>query len=297
MTDWRPSASWQTLQQRSAFFAHIRHYLSSRNCLEVQVPVLQDGANIDHGVAVYQTADQQYLCTSPEHYLKRLLCAGMNDCFAIHPCFRKDERGRKHQPSFFMLEWYRKSWDLDAIIQETCSIIQSCIGKREQQFYTYREAFLAFCQLDPFTASTEDLQKVSNCDLEQRGDLLDLCMVDIIEPSLPPEKLCILHEYPANQAAQARCDVDAYDNPIAKRFEVYAGGFELANGYHENPDAASIRQRMQLDNANNYDIDEAYLSVLDHGLQDCSGVALGLDRLFMLQHGLGHINDAVAFPV
>ena len=71
---------------------------------------------------------------------------------------------------------------------------------------------------------------------------------------------CIIHNYPANQAAQARCTTDEFDNPIAKRFEIYCGGFELANGYHENPDAESIRQRMQLDNAFQYELDEAYLA-------------------------------------
>ena len=142
MTDWRPSASWQTLEKRSAFF-HIRNFLSQRSCLEVQVPILQDGANIDHGIEVYQSDEQQYFCSSRTLFKTTLMC-GCQRLFCYSSMFSQERTRRKHQPTFYMLEWYRKSWTLEAIIQETCSIIESCVGKKTV-CYSYREAFLAFC--------------------------------------------------------------------------------------------------------------------------------------------------------
>ncbi len=299
MPDWRATADWQTLKRRSAFFAQVRDYFAQRACLEVQIPILQDGANLDHGVEVFRTDTQQYLITSPEHYLKRLLCDGAEDCFAISPCFRRGESGQRHNPEFYMLEWYRRDWELARLIDECCDFLRHCLDRSELPIQTisYRDAFLNSCGLDPFHASLAELQNiVAQHDFEERSVLLDLCMLEKVEPSFDPHAITVLCDYPADQAAQAQCGVDAMGNAIAHRFEIYHGALELANGYWECTDARDIRQRMQAENHQQHQLDEAYCAALEAGLPACSGVALGLDRVFMLQQGLTDIRQTMAFP-
>ena len=273
----------------------VRDFFQQHKCTEVHVPLLQLGANVDHGIDIIQTDIDAYLCSSPEHYLKRLLCAGAADCFAIQPCFRKHEHGHKHRQEFYMLEWYRLGWTLEQLIEEVCTLIEGICGKKERQFISYHDAFVAFCQCDPDSASVKELQAASQCDFDDRDALLDACMVNCIEPGFNPQQLTVLHSYPSTQAAQAQCFTDESGREVAKRFEMYCGGLELANGYHELTDANELRRRMHNDNQHNYQLDDKYFAALDHGLPDCCGVALGLDRLFMLSQDLDNIQKSQAF--
>ncbi|NRA38767.1 MAG: hypothetical protein HRU15_11545, partial [Planctomycetes bacterium] len=139
-----------------------------------------------------------------------------------------------------------------------------------------------------------DTDSANSC--QSRQDLLDAILLSKIEPQLGKDTWCFLYDYPADQAAQARLHQDQFGNHCAARFELYWNGIELANGYEENTDSASIRAAFTKDNENNLPLDEKYLYALEQGLCDCSGVAVGLDRIFMLCNNITDISESLSFP-
>ena len=241
--------------------------------------------------------------------MKRLLAAGSGDIYQLSKVFRADEVGRRHNPEFSMLEWYRVGYHMQQLIDEVCVFIRYLLGDRflsPAQQYTYQSAFQTFLDIDPLTASMADLKAVfiqhsemMPPSLATKQDWLDLLMSHLIEPKLDTQRLVVITHYPAQQASLAR--LNATDQRVAERFEVFAGGMELANGFDELTDANEQRQRMYEDNqARQCDeqavlVDERFLAALEHGLPQCSGVALGFDRLVMLAGDKKQIRDVLSF--
>jgi lysyl-tRNA synthetase class 2 len=249
----------------------------------------------------------RYLQTSPEYAMKRLLADGCGPIYQIARAFRDGESGARHNPEFSILEWYRPGFDMSRLMQEVAELLRHCLGELPCHQRSYRSWFSDLLGLDPMTASVTELERFARSQLDtgaltgDRDLWLQLISSHLLEPRLSGLGICFIHDYPASQAALARLDViDGIQ--VARRFEVFVHGVELANGYQELTDAGEQRQRFERDNARRREhglpecpLDERLLAALEHGLPDCSGVALGLDRLLMVKTGVTDISEVLAF--
>jgi lysyl-tRNA synthetase class 2 len=323
--DWRPSAPIEALRLRARVYALVRGFFAGRGVLEVETPVLSEAGNtepnIDSFIARFSGhrdagSPERWLRTSPEYPLKRLLAAGIGDCYELGRVFRNGEAGGRHNPEFTMLEWYRVGWDHLRLADETVELVQQALallGRRATVLsLTYRELFLQGVGVDPFAASDAQLQAPLDGvgidgDGLGRDDWLDLLMTHRIQPHFPSDRITVVHDWPATQCALAKIrqpvPAEAGDTPpVAERFELYLGRFELANGYHELTDAVEQQARFQRDNgvrarrgAPCPPLDRRLLDALQAGLPDCAGVALGVERLLMAMAGTDRIADVLAF--
>lgn len=279
--------------------------------LEVETPLLSRHATVDRHIESFRCHDGRWLHTSPEFAMKRLLCAGSGAIWQLCKVFRHEESGRWHNPEFSLLEWYRPGFDHHALMTEVEALLRHCglplTGPCER--IRYRDAFLCEAGFDPFTlpiielrsrlatAGVEAPRGLSAAEIEDRDFWLDLWMSMIVAPRLGRGQPCFLFDFPASQAALAQVR-----EGVAERFELIWEGVELANGFHELADAAEQRRRFvqdqawRADNHRNVPEHDAHLiEALRHGLPDCAGVALGIDRLLQLQLGLPDIADVLAF--
>ena len=308
--DWRPTAAPGQLQARALLLREIREFFAERKVMEVETPLISMSGNTDPEIQSIRTADGGYLRTSPEFALKRLLASGSGDIYELGRVFRGDEAGRTHNPEFTMLEWYRKGFSHHRLMDEVTDLVKRCgRGKFDRwpvQKLSYRELFLHYAGLDPFDADEHTLaecaQKNGIDELElTRRQWLDLLLSVVIQPAMPEHCLTYVHDFPADQAALARVRQD--NPPVAERFELYLGRTELANGYQELTDAAEQARRFEADNRQResrgqpvYQADHNLVKALEHGLPECAGVALGVDRLLMAVTGAASITEVLAFP-
>jgi len=306
------------LRLRARLYARVRRFFAERDVLEIETPILSAAGNTDPNIESFTTrfsghvdagAPLRWLRTSSEFPQKRLLAAGIGDCYELGRVFRNGEAGRRHNPEFTMLEWYRVGWDHLRLIDETVELVRAAlalVGKSaEVQKYTYRELFRTALNLDPFAASDAELQAALGdvqIDAHElwRDDWLDLLLTHRIQPAFPAGRITVISDYPATQCALAKIRAD--DSPVAERFELYVGVQELANGYHELTDAAEQRARFERDNTRRRQrglievpIDARLLAALEQGMPDCAGVALGVERLLMAMLGTDDIRDVLAF--
>jgi lysyl-tRNA synthetase class 2 len=307
---WQPTASIKTLQQRAKLIAQIRQYFETCGVWEVETPVLSHFGGTDVNLEQWQTDTGLTLHTSPEFAMKRLLAAGSGDIYQICRAFRRDEAGQRHNAEFSMLEWYRTGMDEHALIQDVAMLIRQLCPNVPTPITvrTYAEAFL-LCDLPhPLIASEDALKSAAsdrlNADVKEwsRDDCLDALMSFVVEPALPADQLCFVHQYPASQAALANFMMTEH-GAVGRRFELYWHGMELANGYCELTDVQEQKRRFEADNRARLQQgketmvqDERFLAALEAGLPSCAGVALGLDRLLMIILGKDHIQDVMAFP-
>ncbi|MDQ0008478.1 lysyl-tRNA synthetase class 2 [Luteibacter jiangsuensis] len=308
----------KNLRLRAETYAHIRAFFAARDVLEVETPILSAAGNTDPNIQSFRTrfsghvdagARERWLRTSPEFPLKRLLAAGLGDCYELGRVFRDGEAGGRHNPEFTMLEWYRVGWDEAKLAREVIDLLQRLLVQAGHIFdvveTTYRGLFREALDIDPLTDPLERLQAPlasSGIDPEglERDDWLDLLMTHKIQPAFPRDRITIVSDYPASQCALAR--VREGDPPVAKRFEAYVGPYEVANGYHELNDPVEQRARFERDNVkrrargqDDMPIDENLLAVLGC-MPDCAGVALGVERLLMVLARTDAIADVLAFP-
>jgi lysyl-tRNA synthetase class 2 len=317
VASWRPTATLGTLRRRAAALAVTREFFRARNVLEVETPALVNAPVSDVNLASARVdvpghGAPLYLHTSPEYAMKRLLAAGSGDIYQICRVFRGAERGRQHNPEFTMVEWYRLGFSLEDLMSEVAALTRAMLAMPEVpvEFVSYREAVQRHAGLDPIEAPVEELQRAAHslgldpkrAAAAGRDELLDLLVGARVGPALGFHSLTFVHRYPASQAALAR--LDPADPRVALRFELYFRGVELANGYHELASGAEQRLRFAADQDHRAHhalavnlIDQHLLAALDAGLPDCSGVALGFDRVLMLATGASHIDEVIAFPV
>ena len=311
-TDWRPGHTLEVAQLRARLLARARQWFADRDVLEVTTPALDAAAvsdvNIESIAATVTTLDApQFLHTSPEYAMKRLLAAGFPDIYQICTVFRDGEVGRRHQPEFTMLEWYRHGMDLDAIVDDTVGLIRSLLGDLvtgDTRRLRYDDALRAHCNVDA-SADLTSLQAAAGDAVapgiaNDRDALLDYLFACEVTPGFAKGTLTVITHYPASQAALARIDDASGD---ALRFEVFFGALELANGFVELTDAATQRERFDADQAKRRDrgqrlrpLDQKFLAALGHGLPDCAGVALGFDRLVMCAAQTDSIHAVTSFP-
>lgn len=327
---WRPSAELNVIRLRAAMNRQIRDFFFRRDVLEVETPVLSQAGTSDPFIDSFSlNSDTQkyYLHTSPELPMKRLLAAQSGAIFQIAKVFRDGELGAKHNPEFSLLEWYRPGFDLTQLMHEVGELVAELLTRQADkpnqlsepqpiEFISYQGCFEKILHINPhrthkaelFTvAEKHNLHQVLDRD-DEIDRWLDLLMSHIIEPYLGGSReqpsLCFVYDYPATQAALARIENNASGQPVAKRFELYIAGMELANGFYELADAKVQRERFEADNRHRIQmgkspipIDEHFIQALQAGLPDCSGVALGLDRLLMLLTGKQSIAEVLCFPI
>lgn len=312
---WQPSASQAALKSRAQQLAFVRGFFAEREVLEVETPVLArhgvTDVNLDGVFADVSALGRRggWLQTSPEYHMKRLLAAGSGSVYQVSKVFRNGERGRRHNPEFSMLEWYRVGFDDAALMSEVADLVCGWLECDRPRTRTYRDAMNAWAQIDPFEASDQDLARRCEQWLEpeqiaglSRDGRLDLLMSFAVEPHLGRDAPEFITGYPASQAALAKVSsVGGHD--LAHRFELYIDGLELCNGYWELADADEQRRRFEADNQQRRQAgkpemgaDDAFLAAMADGLPDCAGVALGLDRLLMIKLGARDIAEVLAFP-
>ena len=314
--DFRPTADWNMLKRRAEMLQRIRRFFEERAFLEVETPLLSHDTVIDRHLdplAVTLFSDPRephigerlWLQTSPEFGMKRLLAAGAPSIFQISKAFRGGEIGACHNPEFTMLEWYGVGDNYPAGIQLLSALANTLLQRGEAERLTYREAFLQYTQIDPALATAAELAtalQLESRDIPSRELLLDLLLTQRIEPQLGRTRPAILCDYPASQAALAQVRPEAI--PVAERFELYIDGIELANGYHELTEPAILRARNRENNAlraidGKFTLPEEsrLLAAMQSGLPNCSGCALGFDRLMMVATGAKTIQEVMAFPI
>jgi lysyl-tRNA synthetase class 2 len=314
----RPSASLAALRARAELLSRIRAFFRSRDVLEVETPALSRHAVTDVHLASFSTRYRGpgapagglalYLVTSPELAMKRLMAAGTGAIFQISRAFRDGERGRHHNPEFSIVEWYRPGFDAAALQDEIAAFLAEVAGAGRCQRRSYASLFAEVLALDPHRATLGDaaaamrrtgIQAPEPADLDEA---LQVLFTHSIESGLGVPDPVIVFDYPRGQAALAR--VRPGDPPVAERFEVYWRGVELANGFHELTDPEEQARRFARDREERRrrglpapPADERFLAALASGLPDCSGVALGVDRLLMLLVGARTIDEVLAFPL
>ncbi|MGH2637954.1 MAG: EF-P lysine aminoacylase EpmA [Rhabdochlamydiaceae bacterium] len=293
--------SLKTLQTRADMLAAIRAFFAHRNVLEVDTPILSRSAPVATHMDVmtihFANGERGYLHTSTEYAMKRLLAEHPVDMYQLCHVFREGESSDRHNPEFTMIEWYRMRFSLKDLIDETIEIIELFIGSQKPTFLTYRDLFLHYCNFDPFQVT---LEKFPNTHPTWSVDTwLDYIMSFEIQPRM--KGLIVLQGFPPSQAALAQLKQEGA-HLVAERYEIYYNGLELANGFHELTDPVEQRLRFENDikeraalGKPSLPIDDSFLQALEKGLPDCCGVAVGFDRLLMLQQNASSLKDVVPF--
>jgi len=282
--------------------------------MEVDTPLLSQGTVPDAGIDVFRLPGEgdeadRYLQTSPESAMKRLLAAGSGDIFQICKAFRQGEAGRHHNPEFTLLEWYRVGWDHTALMREVAILLGTVLNSDGWQIWPYRALFVEILGVDPLDertglAALTDLAQSrigSMPDGLDRDAVLDLLMSYCVEPGISDWGVVFVTDFPLSQVAMARY-TSGGDVDVAARFECYMHGKELANGYWEQIDADALAAQLQAENTRRRQrglqerpIDERLLAAHRHGLPECAGVALGVDRLLALSLGAENLVETISF--
>jgi len=316
---WRSGIDSATLQQRSKIYRTIRRFFDDRGVAEVTTPVLGASGVSDlhiQSLSLVDDGQSWFLQSSPEYSMKRLLASGSGSIYQICPAFRAGELGSKHNTEFSMLEWYRVGYSLEELVAEVATLLQqtldvSQVQTSEFRFTTYRELFTSRFDVNPHDAGIEKLRglifaenltadHIDNIDDDAtRNECLDLLFASCIEPGLDEPTFVL--EFPAGQAALAKIAANDQYDVVARRFELYWQGMELANGYDELTDPAELRQRFEKNNTQRVARgliemapDKKLLASMSE-LPDCAGVAIGLDRLVMLLCGKTSIDEVLTF--
>ncbi|WP_288433772.1 EF-P lysine aminoacylase EpmA [uncultured Acinetobacter sp.] len=314
-----PTCSIEALKARAQLYRTIREFFAQRNVMEVETPIVSQAGVTDVHLASVQAqrhivgrVQQQYLQTSPEFAMKRLLAAGSGPIYQICKVFRDDEHGRKHNSEFTMLEWYRPGLDLRELMHETAALLNVCLAHRFDEIrplvLSYKHAFQDRLDINPLQATLAQLKQTAQrvgltLDLgDDRLAYMDLLFSHFVEPSLGFDTPIFLTDFPPEMASLAKVRLDEDGEEVAARFEVYIEGLELANAYDELLDASVLRARFEADNQERdklglqvMPLDENLLAALAH-MPECSGIALGIDRLLMVATQKLNIEQVIAFP-
>ncbi len=289
--NWQPTLSWQNAQKRAVVLQKIRAFFAERKVIEVETPALSQGTVTDVYLDAFECqynflADSSseravtlFLQTSPEFHMKRLLASGYGCIFQIAKAFRHEESGNNHNPEFTLLEWYRIGFDQFDLMHEVAELLKVVLGGNKALFTSYQDIFIKTVSVDPLIAN-----------------------FDVIEPTIGIDEPQFVYDFPVAQASLANRSID--DPRVAQRFECYFKGIELVNGFNELTDATEQVARFEEDNAKRKvqglvvkPIDKNFIAALKHGLPQCSGVALGVDRLVMLALDIKKISEVQSFSI
>ncbi len=320
--DWQPSCDLQQLRARAQLLIVIRRFFQKKDVLEVETPLLCHATGSDPQLDFFLSRfhfppDNRnlFLQTSPEFAMKRLLAAGSGCIFQICKAFRNGESGRYHNPEFTILEWYRLNFTLqdlmDEVVELLTKLLSPYVSLKTVQSVSYQQIFKEKTGLDPlffnlpayqhYATNQGIAEAISICG-DNHVMWLDFIFSHNIQPGLGQDTICLVHGYPAIQSSLAR--LNKVNADVCERFEVFVKGIELGNGFLELDDA--VEQEKRFDEEIEYrringlppvEKDALFLAALQSGLPECSGVAIGLDRLLMIMTGCHTIDEVLAFPV
>ena len=315
-----PTMTLAMARTRAKMLSDIRQFFAVRQVLEVQTPLLSQAANTDsflQSVSAQVTYQDKpvtyYLHTSPEFAMKRVLASWQVAIYQLCPVFRDNEIGSRHNIEFTMLEWYQPNYSLIELANELSELLEALYGHAViMNHYRYSDAFMDFVGIHPLTASIESLQAVAEdkglvgFDFAKhessRQSWLDVLFSHAVEPNLGHDLPTLIIDYPPATAALAKTALDTQGNLVAKRFELYINGIEIANAYDELADSQALRARFEQDNALRAQhqlplmpIDEHLLAACD-AMPRCSGIAVGIDRLLMVITGAKNVQEVIPFP-
>lgn len=320
---WQSTLTWKNAQKRAQILQQIRQFFAQRNVVEVETPALSQGTVTD----VYLDAlsckydfladspaghsTELFLQTSPEFHMKRLLASGYGCIFQIAKAFRHEESGRYHNPEFTMLEWYRVGFDQFELMSEVADLLHVVLDGNKALFTSYQDIFIKTVSVDPLVANFDELVEVLTkygkaddwlIEMNEADLLLQFIFTEIIEPTIGIDEPQFIYDFPVAQASLAKKSID--DPRVAQRFECYSKGIELVNGFNELTDANEQQVRFEQDNVKRAaqglpikPIDANFIAALNHGLPQCSGVALGIDRLVMLAIDAKDISEVQSFSI
>ena len=311
---WQASASIEVISRRARMLRDIRAFFDARQVMEVETPLLSAFATTDLHLQSFSTLYQdkkRYLNTSPEYAMKRLLALHQRAIYQVCKSFRVDEFGPNHNPEFTMLEWYQPGFSLSQLMDELEQLLVAIGIKGVQvQRMSYKKLFEQHAGLNPHTVTSGQCR---DCALEYEIEIpvgldddvdewLDWLLTQLVLPALNQEQFTIVFDYPQSQCALAKCVRNESDEIVAARFELFYGRIELANGFDELTDAQEQRRRFKGENdqrvkigLSSQPVDRHLLEALEHGLPECSGIAVGLDRLLMMLCGEKQLADVLTF--
>jgi lysyl-tRNA synthetase class 2 len=326
-----PTASLDMLRRRAALLRELRRTFDDGGYFEVETPLLSHDVCVDAWLDPFIVPDAgapdgrpMFLQTSPEYGMKRLLASGANAIYQVTRSFRRGESGRYHNPEFTIVEWYRVASTPAAQMDFIEDLVQRLSSAAQGQGEALRgRALNQPCRRLAYDDAFAEFagQSVSQCSMEElagmaarhrvpvppampagdRDAWLNLLLAIIVEPALSRCGGVFLYDYPPSQAALAR--VREGDPPVAERFELYLDGIEICNGYHELTDGDELRKRQarqselrQRAGMSRLPVDSRLLQAMDAGLPDCTGVALGFDRLAMWCLGANDLSQVIPFP-
>jgi len=283
------------LKKKSRLLAQIRQFFFDQNVVEVQTPKLLNTPNTDvyidslsvelnHDIGIEKT---QYLHTSPELEMKKLLAAGSGDIYQICSVFRDNEQGSQNTNEFTMLEYYRLDFDIHQLMDDMTQLLVTLGIAHPVSKLSYAQAFSEYANIDILNTDFQKLKAIAKThglttDFEWIEDLQILLFTHLIEPKLQDIPLCFIYDYPSGQSA-----LSVVEGNVAHRFELYLNGVEIANGYDELRHSdeylavfkSEIKKRQELGKFTP-NVDQAYLNSIDQSLPKCAGVAIGINRLF-----------------
>ncbi len=317
--NWQPTASNKTLKDRAQMLKNIRAFFDARTIIEVETPLLSHYTTTDPHLDSLRSRFRQqtcYLNTSPEYAMKRLLVDNPQAIYQICKAFRDDELGSHHNPEFTLLEWYRPGYDMQQLMDELAQLVETIFKhsniQPEFERLSYQQAFENVTELNPHQVTSKECYQFStsnNIEIPQGltadndvNDWLDWLLMQQVLPAFKKQSFTFLYDYPAAQCALAKIENNAQKMAVAKRFELFYGDVELANGFFELTDGDEQRHRFQQENQRRelagkevVGIDENFIAALKYGLPDCSGVAIGLDRLLMVLSQATSIEQVLSF--
>ena len=302
---------------------NIRAFFDGRGVTEVETPLLSRYSTTDPHLDSLQSRFRNqpcYLNTSPEYAMKRLLADWKKPLYQICKAFRDDELGPNHNPEFTMLEWYQPGYDSVKLMAELTELVvnlcqlstYSTMDKTQFESLSYQHAFECFVGINPHSATSSECYRVAkfnNVEIPQGlgqddevNDWLDWLLTQLVLPAFKKDGFTFLCDYPASQCALAKIAKNEQQVLVAKRFELFFGEIELANGFYELTDAVEQLKRFQFENKKRKqagkeqgEIDEKFIAALDYGLPECSGVAMGLDRFLMVLTNNSSIDQVLSF--
>lgn len=319
----------RNLQARAAGLRRLRAFFDERDFLEIDPPQLVPSPGLELHLDAFVVEGAGYLITSPEYQLKRLLAARLPRIYSLCHCFRRGELGPQHNPEFTLAEWYRSpgGWEeVAADVEQLCAAVVSAVAggtvverpagtvdlAPPWQRLSVREAMSRYAGLtldgdEPVDELARRIEAAGFGAARGAGplrwdDLFFSVFLEAVEPRLGQGRPTVLYDWPARLAALARRKPG--DPSVVERFEAYAGGLELCNGFGELVDPVEQRRRLEADLAERrhrglplYPIDERFLAALAEGLPPSAGVALGFDRLMMLATGATAIREVLPFSL
>lgn len=307
----------QILQDWNHFLNTVKDFFFSQGCAYAETPGLVSCPGTEPHLEVFQTSfvlnqhsKKIYLPTSPEIHLKKLLCQDWTDFFEIKKCYRNGELGPHHQAEFTLLEWYRAFYSREELIRETYQLLQFLKTKGffkvplpKAQCYTVKELFKKHLNfsLKPHTSKKElsDLVQKYNLICQPQDtfeDLFFLLFLNVIEPKLPKETPVFVYNYPPQLRAFSKLTEEGW----ADRFELYWKGMELANAFYEvteTEEQLSLFKKHIAERKDSLPLDKELLSFMKGGMPPASGIALGLDRLFLAIYNKNSLAETRLFPL